>query len=578
MDELKAQLLEAYQRGDLFTGIESARRADVAGGRVATALATLHNDGQIDLIACFQGLQKETTAGIPFYLNASVFSSALASLISPIGQVMDCVAHLCALSVPSGPAGLLLEGFAQFCAKDPTRPPECLERIEANWTKYSELLLAVLHAGSQFDPDKYYGESIRLLETGTPDIRRRAAVALGALNAPKTPGVVEAVLSAFESAASSEQDGSLLASVVRSAVRIQQYDLGQESRAVTLIDQILATVNEQVLHAASELLASGQASMSDAVRDLLLGHLQQLKADRLATLGYVDFALSQMLKGPGRENAIGFIETYLRTHADLKLKVFDNTTHEIASDLKLLGTLLTRWFLRGDHVLREGIANMIGSFHGTSPHIEIDPAEIPLADNRTLTFLARKTVAYLILAPVVATDILISLMKQTDDDRLLEEIGSLLYDPLLISYPGSVSEHVTQQITIQTGKAQATLVAGHKTFQTYLTCLTEIPEIPALYPCDEQREADWRRSSRMMADSFKDAQKQSVFFNVIHRSVLLYGNRSIYHVRGQDGKNQRVETPMTSHHTSMELPRLDQIDPVGFDYLIRTLKIERIVK
>jgi hypothetical protein len=578
MDDLKAQLFEAYQRGDFFKGVETARRADVADGGVATALATLHNDGQIDLVACFQGLQKETTAGISFYLNASAFSSALPSLIAPIGQVMDCVAHLCALSAPSGPAGLVLEGFAGFCAKDPARPLESLERIEANWEKYSELLLPALHAGSQIDPDKYYGESIRLLDSGSPDIKRRAAVALGALNAPKTAGVVDAVLSALERAARSEQDESLLASIVRSAVRIRQYDLGQESRAVTLIDQVLATGSEEALHAASELLASRQAGMPNSVRHLLLDHLQQLKSDRLATLGHVDFALSQMLKGPERENAIGFMETYLHAHADLKLKVFDNATHEIAADLKLLGTLLTRWFLHGEHVLREGIANIIGGFHGNWPHIEIDPAEIPVTDHRTLIFLARKAVAYLILAPVVAADILISLMKQTDDDRVLEEIGSLLYDPLLISYPGSVSEHATQQITIQTGKAQATLVAAHKTFQAYLNCLTAIPDTPALYPSDEQREVDWRRNSRMMADSFKNAQKQSVFFNIIHKSVLLYGNRSVYHVRGQDGKNQRVETPMKAHRTSTELPRIAQIDPVGFDYFLYAFKMEPFVK
>lgn len=575
MDELKTQLLAAYRRGDLYKELEAAQCRDSTSSAMP-ALIAMHNNHEIDLIACFQQLRKEAATGIPFYLNVAALNSALPRLIAPLEQVMDCVAHLCAFNPSAGPANLLLQGFAAFCAKDPLRPAEGLTRIEADLPRYADLLVAVLHAGSQFEPDKYYAEAIRLIERNDPSILCSAVLALGALAAPQLPGTVSSALTALERSAENWADEAILAAILKSAVYVERYDSSQESRVIQLIDRIMTVESDALLATATDLMTSVPSGVPIPIsaRHCLLDHLRRMDPKKAALLDQVDVALSRMLLGPERERAIEFIETYLGTHTELTLARFSNCMREISADLRLLGTLLTRWFLRGVHVLRDGVAYMVGSFHGKWPRLEINPAELPPRDNRALIFVARKSVAYLILAPVVAADVLISIMKQTDDEQTLEQLGILLYDPVLMCYPGSALEHVKKQVSLESGNAQRVLMAAMKTTEAYFDSLNTIQDVVTLRPSEAQREAEQRRNSRMMAESFKEAQKQSVLFSLVHRSVLLYGQGSIYHAQRPDGTTVRSETPMKAFRTSMEFPRLAQIDPVGFDYFLRTVKQE----
>jgi hypothetical protein len=59
----------------------------------------------------------------------------------------------------------------------------------------------------------------------------------------------------------------------------------------------------------------------------------------------------------------------------------------------------------------------------------------------------------------------------------------------------------------------------------------------------------------------KDAEKQSVLFNLVHRSVLLYGRRSITYVQEPGNKRRPVSMDLHSFSHSIELPRSEVIDP-----------------
>ncbi len=61
----------------------------------------------------------------------------------------------------------------------------------------------------------------------------------------------------------------------------------------------------------------------------------------------------------------------------------------------------------------------------------------------------------------------------------------------------------------------------------------------------------------------RDAEKQSEFLNLVHRSVLLYGRRSITYVQEPGNKPRPVSMDMHSFSHFFELPRSEIIDPVG---------------
>lgn len=72
-----------------------------------------------------------------------------------------------------------------------------------------------------------------------------------------------------------------------------------------------------------------------------------------------------------------------------------------------------------------------------------------------------------------------------------------------------------------------------------------------------------RHTHDMMVNAQRDAEKQSEFLNLVNRSVLLYGRRSITYVQEPGNKPRPVSMDMHSFSHFFELPRSEIIDPVG---------------
>jgi hypothetical protein len=575
VDELSLSLVEAYRNGTFLKAVDDARRAEKCQGRVATALAEIHNSGAVDVIAAFENLENQRDTGISFFLTLDLFKSALPDIESAVQPVMATVMHLYKAAGTDLAAGVIFNGFVDFCAKDPSRPATALQAIEADPGQFVDALPAVLIAGSRLEGDRYYLEAIRLIGSGPMALRQRAAFAIGKLAAPTGPTVFDAAIAALEAAANSEKDGISLAAIIKSAVELLQRSNELEARVLPLLDRVLASGDDHALHAGAEIFATVK-SVSGALRNLLLSHLFRVNAESKGTLRHIDFGISQMLNSPERDKGVEFLERYLLAHPGLELQTFEITMHQVANDLKMVGTLATRWFLRGDHALGLAIATIIREFHGKSPTLEIDQTELQPCDSVHIVFLARKIVGYLYLFPVTAASLVVSLMKKTDDDTTLEALGTLLYDPLLMSYPGSAADFVTQEAKTTSGKVKATLQASRQRLESYLNVLKSMPDLPALHPSEEQREVHQRRHSRLMAKSYKEAQKASVLLNLVHKSVLLYGDRAVFHVPEPGGQSRRIESEMKRIGTSFEFPRMDVIDPVGLDHFLRTCKSEVI--
>lgn len=283
-----------------------------------------------------------------------------------------------------------------------------------------------------------------------------------------------------------------------------------------------------------------------------------------------------MLDGTDRERGIEFVEKYLLAHPGLDFDVFKLTAQKVAADAKLLATVLTRWLLRGEHVLCSGIASVVRDFHAQSANLEVEPTEIQPLDPLHIIFLARKVVGYLFLYPVPAASSLVSLMKQTDDGPTLQALGDLLEYPLLMSFPGAAGEFVTRAIGATSEKVGQMLERAHRNFESYLQTLKSMPDIPVLHLSEAQREAQHRRLSRLMARSYKEVQKESFFFGHVRRSLILYGEASVYHSLEPGGSSNRVAMALRPVRTNFEMPRMDPIDPVGLEIFVRTCKSEQL--
>ena len=144
---------------------------------------------------------------------------------------------------------------------------------------------------------------------------------------------------------------------------------------------------------------------------------------------------------------------------------------------------------------------------------------------------------------------------------------------LLINYPSAI-EQLRASIT-PNDSAQGSVKRLSVAIEKYLKGLQKYGVCHAFQPSERARQLQRHRQ----ADTFRDAQKQavskSVLSQLVPQSTMLYGTGTIVYVHvGELSDPIRKEIPLSSIEQTMELPRLEPIDPVGLHYAICRFRIE----
>lgn len=570
-------LVAAFKAGNLLHAVSACLQTDRdERDSLALELAELHNKELIDAVATFEHLKSEAD-GPAFFTLRYVFDKALPHLNAPVAAVMRCVLRLYLDAGQDLAAGTTLNSFVDFCKRDPQRSRDALKEIEANPDRFSDLLIAVLVAGSGIDSPKYFADAIRLCGNKNMRLRKCAIYSIGRLCSLEGVLVPDSAFATLEHLANVEPDDEILAAIVKSSVELLLRDKNIQDRAIAVISHALSKGDQYTLHVASEVFGFQTKELPAALVDLLLLHLKRVRPENNRTLDQMDFGISRLLNNGEPDKAVRFLEELLLAHPnDLAFKSFDGTISAIQSNRVVFNRVLTRWFLRGDPVLCDGIRAMAAMHHGGNLKWEIDPAELQPADPVHVNFVARKAIGYLFFHPVSAASVVISLVRTTDNDELLTVLGNLLFDPLLLNFPGSARQYVAGQAAIESGKVKGALENALKSIDDYLDAIRSVGTLPALHPSEAQREAHHRHFSRLMAETYKAVEAKSPLLSLIPKSILLYGRKSITYVYNADGQQHRVETDLKSQGAEIEIPRMESLDPYGLDYKLRVFMKERL--
>lgn len=574
----RENLLKGYEAGNFLEALYACLTADHdARSALALDLVALHNERLIDVVDAFKSLSNKSSNGPDFFLTRHVFEKALPNLDAPALPVMQCVLQLYRSAGQDLAAGTIIEGYVNFCANQPSRPREALAMIEAHPGEYADLLTATLSAGFRVDNPHYLEQAIRLCEHENIELKKGAVFSLGNLNFRQGNAMSDSAIAALERTATVEADDQILARLVKSTFMLLQQEKAQEQRIVTLLATAVAKGGELTLHAASEIFGFNTNDLTSALLDVLLEHLVRVKPTNKGTLNNIDYGIAHLLKNGTPDRPIQFLEGLLLAHPDeLTMEIFDDSAREILSNKALVSKVLTRWFLRGNRVLCDGVRIIVSQNHHDGLTLEIDPSELQPADFVHVVFLARKAIGYLFMQQISAASVLVSIMRHTTDDETLNALGKLLFDPLLLNFTGKTREYIMQQSGGDSGKVKQAMDNALKAIDDYLSDLHSVGNLAALHPSEAQREAYHRHFSRLMAESMKAAEAQSVFLQLVSKSVLLYGRKSINYVYSADGQPHRTETALHSHGTEMEFPRMENINPFGLDYMLRVFRNEQI--
>jgi hypothetical protein len=205
--------------------------------------------------------------------------------------------------------------------------------------------------------------------------------------------------------------------------------------------------------------------------------------------------------------------------------------------------------------------------------LDLAPQVAGLSSKEKL-FLCRKAIGYLFVHPILAVSVLVSVLRTDLETESATEVRSLLFDPLLLNYEGSVKE-LLQTIT-QEDASHPHVATVLDENQRYLEGLHTTGVIKEIEPTEHQRQIEMLRYSDQARQMHKDAMKKSILSDLVSRSVVLYGRRTLAYLEGPGGKRSPFEMDLNKHGMSFELPRMDIIDPVGLDFMIRVFRAETL--
>ncbi len=578
MGDLHELLVEADRTNSLLQAIHQAISLDPAERKaLASNLASLHNEGTINLIATFTRLPGAEESGPNFFELRHVFEEVLPEIEAPVAQVAHCVQRLFREAGSDLAAGTVLDAFRDFCAKRPDRIQAALTAIEAAPEELSNLVVATLVAGSIIDSAVYADEAIRLSRHTNPELRSRAIFAIGRLNFGTATGRREQAIAAIEDAVGSGDDDLILASAVKSAFAVSRAEMESADRLTATIATALSRGGDVTLHAASEVFAFYTNGIRTDLLELLLESLVQVNVSNKGTLDNIDYGVAHLLKGKDIAGGLRFLEALLTTRSgELDFSTFDDTARTIRETPALLSKVATRWLLGGKSELCHSVTAIVDS-PGVEPlEIEAD-TEMESPDPFRLLFGARKAIGNLFHRPISATSFVVSLLRQgAADSSLREAFEALLVNPLLVNYSGEVAEYLGRRAEIEDEPVKAVLHRSLAALEVYLAGLRSVGEIAALHPSLEQCDAYWRHITGEMARSLNNVKAESLLMQLVHKDVLLYGRKAIHHFFGPEGEIKRIETHLQSHGTQIEMPRLTIVDPHGLDYMLRVFRSERL--
>jgi hypothetical protein len=582
MADLRVDLTESYFSNQLLEKISDfTSGTEFSRDQIVEITALLHNEKSIDIIKSYQLLRNDTQPRRNFFSLLDVMIELLPKIEYPTVDVMEFVIHLAQEAGRDGMRFQFIEAFRRFCVKDVSRASDGIKYLIEFPEKFVDLLCPLIISGSENQLEEFLNIAIQLSSHDKFEIRKAATFSLGRIQYRENQRLLDLTLIRLEVIASREAEDSLRAQALDSGVEISLNNSDSLDRLLGIAESILRTGGVMSLHVASTKLRIHREKLSKEMLGVLFRHLVRVDIANKGTIENIDFGISALLQqDPISFYVVEFLENLILSHnGELPLASLEMTSHQIlASGHTFMAKLFTRWLSRGDFSLCHNLEPLLNIVHGESIHLGIEQSELLSIAPVDLLFIARKAVGYLLTRPITLASIIISIMKIADDLDLIVDLADLLYDPLLLNFPGTVTKYIASIAVAESGQTKEALDGCLAKAEIYYAQLKEMGELPELHPSQRHREAYSRYWGERMAISSKDVRKESVFANLFTTQTLLYGRGAINYIQHGSGQSHRMEIPLKPISVSIEIPRRTQIDQFGFKFTMAQYRAERKIQ
>lgn len=571
LEGTKLRLIEALGNGKLLSSICDIYIEDnsLDPSSLTQALIELHSEKVIDLNDLMLGAFRNNLQH-DFFILLHVYEAALPYIDCSSGDVVGCVAHLLSQAGNDLSIGGVFTAFTEFCAESFKRSHDALSIVLSDVDKYSPFISCAIVAAQQHQPAWVLDQIVRLVVHEHPKVRSQAYSTITQIEL-SVDQYFEKSLALLEESAGRESDASALAGILRAAISLGKKCPSQWDGINSLVSVILTSERPEVLYAASDVIAFDKADIQIDVFNLLVECLKNSSLEHKGITNNIDYLLANLTKEGNYPTAVHLLECLLLNNRNFEIGAFNYFSHLILKEHKTnLSFLVTRWFLSGKSKLCHAILDLVQG----SPSDAVLSADTELlgnSDQKSL-FVAQKAIGWLFTRPIAVTSFILSLYHETSPETQ-EELESLLFDPLLLSYTSDLKGYLE---TESEQPAYANLC--NRLFlrlESYRSELKESYEIKELRAPPKNAEHYWKEFNRRVEQARHDGPKP-FFEEICTVKHLLYGNSSIFYAYDGAGEQRRSEMQMHTLSHSAELPRMNVIDPEGLDYMLRVFRVRKL--
>ena len=286
----------------------------------------------------------------------------------------------------------------------------------------------------------------------------------------------------------------------------------------------------------------------------------------------LDYSLSQLLRPESAhvEPVIEFLEAWVRAHLGSTVGKrefadrFDACTQALRSHPPLLARVFTSWMLADGQATANAAAHMVSDIRSDGRMaIEFDRAVLDTATEADLLYVVRRMLGFLIEPKQMITLALSLLDLRNAKERVLPFLRWVLYEEIGYDYPGTTSDALKQRAAQEKDadvKEQLGSIAAQ--LEADMSALEALPRLRELKVPMALRRDLAKARAKAMQSSIREAQKQSVFAQLVTQVHIKAGETSFQHY----GESWTEPMHFASHSVSFEKPRREVLDPVGNAY------------
>jgi hypothetical protein len=573
MNSIRKQIINDLESKKILDIIDDIYRENWSDRhRIAEELASLHNDGMLNIIS--EVLDYNTTDGaIQVFSIIDIFHDALPYIKSPPTAVMQCLNHLAILAENN--KEIVPTTFTDFCSAAHNDPDEIIKIAVHDSENLAHFILPAIIAGSKNNLKYYFKICSDLLLLNNSDVKPYAILALGLVDYGEDLESADSAIKQLNKSIQNEEEDRIRSSILKSAYSIYKKNPKQQETATLLLDTILKNPEKKTLLSALHLFMRIEHDFPEELIDIFLQSFYEINTDDTEIIKAIDFGLAALLRINQGEKALDLIESiFLKKKKTFPLHRLDALSYEIVKNKNnILNWALTKYLSSDAVESSRFIIEIINNNLDENSDVRFDTSQTKGFSPDKYLLLAKRTCGWLFSKPVAAMKLIISI-ADSSPEIVTSKIEDILFNPILISYPGSCSDllnslpdNTTLKIKNIAGNLLAKLNNHHENFKS-------ANAINELRPSLENIETYNRQFSKKMKESYKNESNKLTLHKVFGDPlILLYGDSTIDYVYKQSNEPPfRQETRLHSIKTSVEFPSLFSLDPHNLELTLISFK------